>query len=344
MTKSSLTYERILDDRPSPDKVIPPVALLYHGFGLFLDICRGRLDIQQLKEVKQKDLKLAVDIFAQKMSGYYCDEDERRDAALTAIHHIFSHRTGVQFPRPMAASISKGMEEHQNVFRGWRVPCLGLTIVGCDETFYAIIALDHQYRAAPLTSTLSCLPSANDGGDRKALYAAFTAASVVLAYILEDARTFRQSLPPDTLRRFPAITKLGKYGCKSNGDVEFQIQKLHPDRQNYRLLYIAKTKDGKELITKFGGNTGEVSYPTDVLNPELTEGRNATDLRITKDDDNRVLQITLDKLHRCNINIVTPFPKDSTSLITGGQYHLLQRTEEHPQGERGQLEEDKSGI
>ncbi|EGN94673.1 hypothetical protein SERLA73DRAFT_187721 [Serpula lacrymans var. lacrymans S7.3] len=158
------------------------------------------------------------------------------------------------------------MEEHQNVFRGWRVPCLGLTIVGeliitkflvlriilgCDETFYAIIALDHQYRAAPLTSTLSCLPSANDGGDRKALYAAFTAASVVLAYILEDARTFRQSLPPDTLRRFPAITKLGKYGCKSNGDVEFQIQKLHPDRQNYRLLYIAKTKDGKELITKF---------------------------------------------------------------------------------------------
>ena len=46
----------------------------------------------------------------------------------------------------------------------------------------------------------------------------------------------------------------------------------------------------------WGGKVGEVSYPTLELNPELLEGRSSDDLKITKDDDVRVLTKTLDKL------------------------------------------------
>jgi len=46
----------------------------------------------------------------------------------------------------------------------------------------------------------------------------------------------------------------------------------------------------------WGGKVGEVSYPTLELNPELLEGRSSDDLKITKDDDVRVLTKTLGKL------------------------------------------------
>ncbi|KAH8981905.1 hypothetical protein EDB86DRAFT_2769553, partial [Lactarius hatsudake] len=68
----------------------------------------------------------------------------------------------------------------------WRVPCLGLTIIGCDITFYAVLAVDHQIRFVSLTPTLSCVQSASDGRDRKSLYLAFATASVLQARILED--------------------------------------------------------------------------------------------------------------------------------------------------------------
>jgi len=43
--------ERILDDRPEPDLDIPPVSLLYKGFGHFLDIVDGRDDVLGLADV-----------------------------------------------------------------------------------------------------------------------------------------------------------------------------------------------------------------------------------------------------------------------------------------------------
>ncbi|KAI9455722.1 hypothetical protein HD554DRAFT_264198 [Boletus coccyginus] len=43
----------------------------------------------------------------------------------------------------------------------------------------------------------------------------------------------------------------------------------------------------------WGGKLGEASYPISQLNPDLTEGRDSTDLKITKEDDIRVLNKTL---------------------------------------------------
>ena len=46
----------------------------------------------------------------------------------------------------------------------------------------------------------------------------------------------------------------------------------------------------------WGGKEGEVSYPMLNLNAELLEDRVSDDLRITKEDDRRVLKNTLAKL------------------------------------------------
>ena len=54
--------------------------------------------------------------------------------------------------------------------------------------FYALVAVDHQYRLVGLTSGLSCIEATSDGRDRKALYRAFAAASVVQARILQEAQ------------------------------------------------------------------------------------------------------------------------------------------------------------
>ncbi|KAI9448414.1 hypothetical protein H4582DRAFT_1802901, partial [Lactarius indigo] len=43
----------------------------------------------------------------------------------------------------------------------------------------------------------------------------------------------------------------------------------------------------------WGGRLGEASYPHAQLNPQLTTGRQSVDEEITKDDDNRILQQTL---------------------------------------------------
>ncbi|KAI9569493.1 hypothetical protein HD554DRAFT_2313547 [Boletus coccyginus] len=43
----------------------------------------------------------------------------------------------------------------------------------------------------------------------------------------------------------------------------------------------------------WGGKLGEASYPISQLNPDLTTGRDSTDLKITKEDDIRVLNKTL---------------------------------------------------
>ena len=53
--------EKILDDRPEPDADIPPIPLLYEGFGHFLDIMDGRDDVPGLADVDVRELWKAVD-------------------------------------------------------------------------------------------------------------------------------------------------------------------------------------------------------------------------------------------------------------------------------------------
>ena len=126
--------------------------------------------------------------------------------------------------------------------------------LGCELTFYAVIAVDHRLKLVSLTPTFSCIQSASDGRDRKSLYLAFTAASVLQAHILQDAEKFRNNLPqeiPLNARHFPAVTKLRKYPSPSDDRLNFEIREFFSDRQPYRLLYVAVTPDDKLVLIKF---------------------------------------------------------------------------------------------
>lgn len=72
---------------------------------------------------------------------------------------------------------------------------------GSDVKFYAIIPVGVQYRLACLTPALSCLLCASDGRDRRAPYAAFIAASVQQAGIIQD--TERHLTTPTAFQQFP---------------------------------------------------------------------------------------------------------------------------------------------
>ncbi|RXW24601.1 hypothetical protein EST38_g1201 [Candolleomyces aberdarensis] len=217
-------FEKILDDRPSPDADIAPIALLYHGFGHFEDIiaCRKATDIEQFKP--------AVDKFAEAMSRFYLFEDERRDAGLPLLNIILAIRGGAATPLLSAAAIGSvrsgahsvgrhdgpitvvefknelngiGALPHveavanaahlharidgwRHLFQEWRIPYLGITIIDHEVRFYAIVLLGHQYRVVSLTPALSCLQSASSGKEREALYRAFAAASELQAHIVAD--------------------------------------------------------------------------------------------------------------------------------------------------------------
>ncbi len=182
-TAKSETYEslqrdpsqKIFDDRPEPDADFPPVALLYEGFGHFLDIMDCRRDVPGLTDIDIMGLHKEVDGFASQMNKFYKDEDARREVGLPCLARIFSARRGTQIPPLQASSIGSaradghttgprgagvfcavfknkitgisaipqveltchvarlnaaGMDDIRELYLRWRVPCLGLTIVG----------------------------------------------------------------------------------------------------------------------------------------------------------------------------------------------------------------------
>jgi len=69
---------------------------------------------------------------------------------------------------------------------------------------------------------------------------------------------------------------------------------VHGDLRDANII----CKDDSVMLIDFdwGGKDGDVFYPTPNLNEELLQGRASDDLRITKEDDRRVLMKTLAKL------------------------------------------------
>ena len=58
---------------------------------------------------------------------------------------------------------------------------------------------------------------------------------------------------PPTARRFPSITRLRKWQGSADDYLSFQIVGFHPDRQPYRLLYVAETTgpERETILVKF---------------------------------------------------------------------------------------------
>lgn len=303
--------QRIWDDRPEAD-TIPPLSLLYRGFGHFMDHSGLEPHSTICVDSKRRDLERNIDHFATEMSKFYENEAERMVKGLDMInailgrtlmaasvgsrqfhtdgHYLGPHNAAtcvVEFKNEVAeiSSIAmveltayigqlhkQSLERHGDSLMGWNLPCLGMTIIGklsiygsSDEsnimffmpgpyiTFYGVIFLG-QWRTVSLTPTLSCMASGSEGKDREALYAAFSGALDLLRCIDGDAQQFKEAHPtfPHEDRKFPYISELPRFPATSeNKKVQFRILKRHPDIQDYRHLYIAKTSDEKDIIVKF---------------------------------------------------------------------------------------------
>ncbi|KAH9077730.1 hypothetical protein EDB83DRAFT_2671479 [Lactarius deliciosus] len=314
------SQERLLDDRPEPDLGIPPIPLLYSGFGHFLDIMRGCDNVPGITDIKVAQLWKAVDRFATNMTTLIDKVEVRMEKGLEDLGKIFKARSGTPIPQILPSAIGSARSDGHNMvdgassivieFKGslagisslpqvevagyvacldarlaketylrWRVPYLGLTIVDCDITFYALLAVDHRIRLIRLTPTLSCIQSASGGHDRESLYLAFTAASVLQARILDDAQILTRILThpiagpstseipgpeipaeiPTPARCYPAISKLLKYPNTPGTDnyLFFEICGIFNDLWD-RLLYKARRiersdlgSDDKFILIKF---------------------------------------------------------------------------------------------
>ena len=74
--------QRVANDRPRLDHEGLPIALLYHGFGHFLDIATGA-STDRIFDIDQRGFEMNVDEFMWNV-GVYCDgEDYRRPLCYT---------------------------------------------------------------------------------------------------------------------------------------------------------------------------------------------------------------------------------------------------------------------
>ena len=269
--------------------------------------------------------------------------------------------------------------------------------LGSEVTFYAVLTMVDRVRLIPLTSTISCIQSACDGRDRKSLYLAFAAASVLQAHILKDAQNIlinpSVASIPDDARLYPAVFRLSKYAAAPGDYLSFEIfgtfgnpdhriykarsletqgqilikftqrysidlhafcaqkghapsifgyerlpggwfavamehvepstlitqsenLKYHRDRWTAELERLLDGIHAMDLVHgdlrdvniickgdtvmlvdfDWGGQVGEAVYPTFNLNPELLWQRGSDSLKITKEDDKRVLRKTFSKI------------------------------------------------
>lgn len=152
--------QRILDDRPEADAIVP-ASLLYHGFGHFMDNFRLHKGHVHLNS-KQCDLERNADHFAEQMTKFYQDEDLRATHGLEALgrilgvslilantdcghyygphnaatfvvkfqnEHIYSMAM-VELTSHIAHLHKQSLDQYGALFKGWNVPSLGLTVVG----------------------------------------------------------------------------------------------------------------------------------------------------------------------------------------------------------------------
>ena len=84
--------QRILDDRPEADGLIPPISLLYDGFGIFEDVFREGLPVPGESEILEAKLWDEANDFADQMAAFYGNEAERRGVIHGCLAKIFRAR------------------------------------------------------------------------------------------------------------------------------------------------------------------------------------------------------------------------------------------------------------
>ena len=82
--------QRILDDRPRTDGFVPPISLLYDGFGVFDDVLCERGQVPGETSIPEVEFLGKVNAFAKEMAEFYGSEADRQKAVIHRLEDIFS--------------------------------------------------------------------------------------------------------------------------------------------------------------------------------------------------------------------------------------------------------------
>src|SRR6266404_3967569 len=85
---------------------IPPLPLLYSGFGQFMDIMDGHVNIPSLADINVvAELQKAVDNMATDMTKFPIDERDQNERGLSHLNEIFRACQGTRIPFIMVTHI-----------------------------------------------------------------------------------------------------------------------------------------------------------------------------------------------------------------------------------------------
>ena len=97
------------------DSDIPSVALLYEGFGHFLDIMDGHYNVSGLVDIDDVKLQTEVDKLTNKMYESYKNEVGWREAALSYLNHIFLAPKSIWVPLLHTDAIGSLRSDDHNI-------------------------------------------------------------------------------------------------------------------------------------------------------------------------------------------------------------------------------------
>ena len=130
--------ERILDNRPREDHPIPPISLLYDGFGVFEDVVNESVQVPGENDILESQLWGEVEAFTKRMAGFYGTEAQRREVLLAHLERIFGARrdpqaVGERIRASKIGPLQISWDGHSNGEHGATVFCLQ-----CKNELYGI--------------------------------------------------------------------------------------------------------------------------------------------------------------------------------------------------------------
>jgi hypothetical protein len=110
--------QRLLDDRPSPDVSVAPIALLYAGFGRFDDIVAGRTPLDTVvrnNSIKISNFDASTSVFVEAMPDKLEKDSDRQDEGFKHLNRILGAAPGLYRHRLSPAAITQDQSDVHSV-------------------------------------------------------------------------------------------------------------------------------------------------------------------------------------------------------------------------------------